>query len=300
MSPDAAYQNMLRGIVTCNYSAMGALAFTTWDIMITFDDEVREIWTRPWTHLKSLYLFLRFFSFGAQLLSTVIYLKLSAGLILTRSGCQKWVIFQGFSSQILMMGVQVILILRVQALYNGNKFFRRLLPAILVSEIVIMSVLFTMKANEIEYGPQCVVVSFPRAAIGFLLPAMLLDTLLFVLTMIKFYQSLRDGWGQVPVISRFMTDGIWAFALPFVILTVNACCMTLLDDAHSSIAFSWIIAIPGFAGYRLILNMSHLLKTPRSNEHTTGLEVDTVPMTYELQTCEYTCQRSSETSTPSA
>lgn len=273
---------MLRGLQTCNYSAMGALAFTTWDIIITFDDEVREIWKKPWTHLKSLYLFLRLFSFSAQLLAVIVYMKLSAGLTLSHSGCRKWVVFQGVTSQILMIGVQVILILRVQALYNENKFFRRLLPTLFVSEIVVMSVLFTLKADEIQYGPHCVIIYFPVAAVGFFLSAMLLDTLLFVLTMAKFYQSLRDGWGQVPVISQFMTDGIWAFALPFIILIINACCMTLLNDALASIAYSWVIAIPGFAGYRLILNMSHLLKSSRPHECTTGVAVDTVPLTFQI------------------
>jgi len=81
-----------------------------------------------------------------------------------------------------------------------------------------------------------------------------------------------------------MKDGIWAFALPFVILVINTCCMTLLDSALSSIFSTWVIAIPGFAGYRLILNMSHLLKSSRLGETTTTGVVDTVPLTYGFQT----------------
>lgn len=46
-------------------------------------------------------------------------------------------------------------------------------------------------------------------------PPVLLDMLLFVLTMIKFYRAIRDGWGRETIYSRFMQDGIWAFALPF-------------------------------------------------------------------------------------
>ncbi|KAJ8481096.1 hypothetical protein ONZ45_g15425 [Pleurotus djamor] len=79
--------------------------------------------------------------------------------------------------------------------------------------------------------------------------------------MVKFYKALRDGWGRQPVISRFMSDGIWVFALPFVILTLNTLCMALLKGAMASVAYSWVIAIPPFAGARLILSMSHLLNT---------------------------------------
>jgi hypothetical protein len=41
------------------------------------------------------------------------------------------------------------------------------------------------------------------------------ESLLFLLTMVKFYAALREGWGREPIISCFMRDGIWAFALPF-------------------------------------------------------------------------------------
>jgi hypothetical protein len=46
-------------------------------------------------------------------------------------------------------------------------------------------------------------------------PPIVFESVLFVMTMVKFYTALREGWGQEPVISRFMKDGIWAFALPF-------------------------------------------------------------------------------------
>jgi hypothetical protein len=294
MGSDPAQLDMLRGLQACNYSAMGALAFTTWDMAITIDNEVGEIWKKPWTRLKSLYLFLRYFSFGSQLLFVVIYMRWSAGLNLSPSGCRKWVLLQSISSQILMIGVQIILILRVRALYNTNKILCRLLPIFFFSEMLTMTVLLSLKADGIRYGPQCVIIHFPPAAVGFFLPPILLDTLLFLLTMAKFYQSLRDGWGQVPVITRFMTDGIWAFALPFLILVVNTFCITLLDGALTSVACSWVIAIPGFAGYRLILNMSHLLRSPHPGEYTTGLEVDTLPMSYELETTNCQCTSSYE------
>jgi hypothetical protein len=41
------------------------------------------------------------------------------------------------------------------------------------------------------------------------------EFILFVLTMIKFYHAVREGWGREQVLTRFLEDGIWAFALPF-------------------------------------------------------------------------------------
>jgi hypothetical protein len=33
--------------------------------------------------------------------------------------------------------------------------------------------------------------------------------------MVKFYHAVREGWGREHALTRFLKDGIWAFALPF-------------------------------------------------------------------------------------
>ena len=43
------------------------------------------------------------------------------------------------------------------------------------------------------------------------IPPLIFETIIFVLTMIKFYQSIQDGSGLM--IFNFMTDGIWASVL---------------------------------------------------------------------------------------
>ena len=98
-----------------------------------------------------------------------------------------------------------------------------------------MTVIFASNFASIEYSTHCTVVYVPVAIVGFLCvlfyascefwkksfvifysgPPIIFESVLFVLTMVKFYIALRDGWGQEPMISRFLKDGIWAFALPF-------------------------------------------------------------------------------------
>lgn len=46
-------------------------------------------------------------------------------------------------------------------------------------------------------------------------PPLAYDSLIFALTLYKFFVSLRmEGWTHVIVIRKFMRDGVWAFALP--------------------------------------------------------------------------------------
>ncbi|KAF4605571.1 hypothetical protein EYR40_004357 [Pleurotus pulmonarius] len=265
-----AQDEQLWGLQACNYSAMAALAFTVWDIVVCFEDEVEQIWQSAWTRLKFLYIFLRYFSLVAQVIATILTLGLAAPLYPGRSVCLLLLSFQAISSQALMMGVQVLLVLRVIALFNRVRWLRSFLSALFLVEVVLMTVFFGISLRSMDYGIHCVITGFPITATGFLIPPILYESLLFVLTMIKFYQALREGWGRQPVISRFMSHGIWAFGAPFVILTVNTLCMALLKGAIASVAYSWIIAVPPFAGARLILSMSHLFSQQPSVGQTTS------------------------------
>ncbi|KAL4268416.1 DUF6533 domain-containing protein [Pleurotus pulmonarius] len=265
-----AQDEQLWGLQACNYSAMAALAFTVWDIVVCFEDEVEQIWQSAWTRLKFLYIFLRYFSLVAQVIATILTLGLAAPLYPGRSVCLLLLSFQAISSQALMMGVQVLLVLRVIALFNRVRWLRSFLSALFLVEVVLMTVFFGISLRSMDYGIHCVITGFPITATGFLIPPILYESLLFVLTMIKFYQALREGWGRQPVISRFMSHGIWAFGAPFVILTVNTLCMALLKGAIASVAYSWIIAVPPFAGARLILSMSHLFSRQPSVGQTTS------------------------------
>lgn len=95
--------------------------------------------------------------------------------------------FQGASSQILMMAVQVILILRgtakhsdagmifeitpshaVQALYYEKTYLKLVLYGLFLAEVSTMTILFALSMPNILYGSHCVITSFPDITGGFL------------------------------------------------------------------------------------------------------------------------------------
>lgn len=45
-------------------------------------------------------------------------------------------------------------------------------------------------------------------------PPLGFESIVFVFAMIKFRESIQDGSSLIPVLFKFMTDSIWAFALP--------------------------------------------------------------------------------------
>lgn len=234
-------------------------------------------------------------------------------------GCRALVGLQAAACQVLMFGVQIVLILRgaccayyatygpihifstlVEALYYEKLCLRLLLRALFFGEVITVTVLLGTVIPEITYGVQCVVTWFPPRSIGYLYvscsfplfsltklrnsaPPICLEALLFILTMIKFYRAVRGGWGREPIMTRFLADGIWAFALPFS-ASVDPCplgmcicrfsqqCLSSTRSAPSgspvpgpplrfrmspklcavgctnySVFSSWMIAAPGFA-----------------------------------------------------
>jgi len=82
------------------------------------------------------------------------------------------------------------------------------------------------------------------------------ETILFVLTLVKFLLALRDGWGRTSVVYLLVRDGTWAFMLVFVTLCVNAgFYLGAGDSAITAIAFPWLLSIESFAGARIVLNL---------------------------------------------
>ncbi|KAF8058613.1 hypothetical protein FPV67DRAFT_510089 [Lyophyllum atratum] len=271
------FENAVIGNRICNYSGVVAFTFSVHEWLSTVDEEVEQIWKRQWTPLKFLYIFLRMLSFSTQLFPVVLsFLPFTTSFAFhSIHTCRVVVGFQGAASQVLMLGVQIILLMRVDALYYAHLRLRMFLRALYMVEVVVTWVVFAIAMPKIEYGLNCLVTSFPAGfTVLFFVAPMAMDFLLFVLTMVKFYQAIREGWGREPVIYRFLKDGIWAFALPFTIVTINISCMAFLPGPLSSIGYSWVIAIPAFAGCRLILNMSHLLR---------GRRLEGGPRTYPTQ-----------------
>lgn len=175
----------------------------------------------------------------------------------------------------------------MQALYYDKTPLKHLLRGLFIAEQIIMAVLFAIAMPELQFGVHCVVIGFPQISAGFFVAPIFFEFTLFVLTMIKFYYAVREGWGREHILTRFLKDGIWAFALPFATLTLNTCCMALLPGAMSSVIYSWAIAVPGFAGCRLILNMSHLLEINRSSRArscTDGEVMDTLVLANDVIT----------------
>jgi hypothetical protein len=264
---DAQFQDPYK----LDLSAVASLAFLVWDILITLDQEVEAIWTKPNKfYAKWLFLFVRYFAVSMQIALLFVGTRLSLDFNYTYSDCVKWYIFQEVGTQVLIATVESILIVRVHALYDRSRIVTVILILLFMVENVVMIITLVGVVPEIGFDPICIVEHSPPRLLLFAVAFVSFETVLFILTLFKFIIALRNGWGRTPVLFLLVRDGTWAFILIFVTLCVNAAFyLGEGNSSMSSIAFPWLLSIEAFAGARLVLNL-HALPFDASADSRSG------------------------------
>ncbi|KAH9016688.1 hypothetical protein EDB85DRAFT_2295106 [Lactarius pseudohatsudake] len=179
---------------------IAALAFLVWDILMTLDQEVEAVWTKP-NKFYTKWLF--FFPFQIVILysfrlNALLFVgtRIVFSLHYTYSDCVKWYIFQEVGTQALIAAVEFILIVRVHALYDRSRIVTSILLLLFIVENIVMIVALVRVVLEIGFDPICTVVHSPPMLL--LIAFVSFETVLFILTLFKFIVALRSGWGRSP------------------------------------------------------------------------------------------------------
>ncbi|KAJ2914626.1 hypothetical protein MD484_g5789, partial [Candolleomyces efflorescens] len=247
---------------------VAALTFLLYDIMITYDDEVRLIWSNPWSLTKCIYFFIRYFPVVLQI--TIMFLG-TPPFTFTHYECYIWNVYQALASALVVACVDYILILRVFALYPRNATVKYFLGGVYLLELIAISVCMGLAVPKLVYDEMCVVVAAP---VTFLIAAgapIAFQTLLFGMTFYKFFQAVKAGWGDIPIMHLLMRDGTWAFILLFAVLIGEAALYGFAPDAYTGVLYGWLNTTFSFCGYRVLLNLNKLnVSQRRPSAHTTG------------------------------
>ncbi len=122
---------------------------------------------------------------------------------------------------------------QVHALYDRNRNVTVPLVVLFLLENLAMTVTLIFVVPGVRFDATCTVVRSPPSLIIFgyghiLLTASAIlilvfysaafisfESVLFILTLVKFLVALRSGWGRTPVVFLLVRDGTWAFFLIF-------------------------------------------------------------------------------------
>ncbi|KAF5322483.1 hypothetical protein D9619_001549 [Psilocybe cf. subviscida] len=266
------------GAQAVNRSSVASLTFLVWDILITFDDEVKHMWARSWSYTKVTYFIIRYLPMLVQISTLLVGSELTPHFHFTPHDCFIWQVYQGVASVVIIALVDIVLVLRVHALYHGDRRVRVVVGVCFLFEIAGMISGLALTLPGIQFDNLCVVTGVSGFLIIYGASSIIFQFLLFGLTLIKFVQAVRAGWGDVPLIKQLARDGTWAFFLLFIAYVGQLGLYGLKNHNYAGVLYGWLLTAFSFCGYRVLLNLHHLAEqaqgASRSSRRTRGTDTN--------------------------
>ncbi|KAF9033269.1 hypothetical protein BDZ89DRAFT_1063008 [Hymenopellis radicata] len=234
-----------------------ALAFQCWDTLITFDREVDDIWTKPnssW--LKWAFLFARYFPLLAQITGRVIDMSIlyQKSLLLNKSFIRGWYISQVLVAWLTILGAEIVMMSRVYAMYNRNRWLGIGFISLLVMETVTVFLGLGLTLPASDFDPLMLITTTSHSFVFFGISAMVAQIIILALSVIRY---VRGEWNGIPIIKLMIRDGTLAFGVLFFV-SLLLVVYTLLDTNWAATTYAWLITFVSVVECRLILNMQRI------------------------------------------
>ncbi|TFK74284.1 hypothetical protein BDN72DRAFT_80022 [Pluteus cervinus] len=237
---------------------IASVSFLLWDVLITLDQEVEYIWSKPrnsW--MKWQFFFTRYFAVAAQVTNRCIEGVIVSGVYLDTDPLKRWFISEIFVGNLLMTAVEVVLMVRVYALYGKNRWIGALFCLMLIAEAIAMVVGVVRNLPDGQFKEFNVLTTTPYSFIYYGIAACVTQIAILILTVIGYKLAVRDGWGKVPIVTLMLRDGSAIFLILFLVLIFTTVA-TMCGTSYAPIGYSWFLSIVASSGCRIILNMQQL------------------------------------------
>ncbi|KAI0349764.1 hypothetical protein OH77DRAFT_1525406 [Trametes cingulata] len=250
------------------YYSVAAMTFLTWDLIVSFAEEVNLVWQRPNGWSRWLYAFIRYVPLLAET-GFFAYFAVQARSLPDFSGgqCNATVLTASVVLHSVIVGVEVVLLVRVHALYDRSRNMTFALVAAFATSLSasILGIYFALR--RLSYDGQCLVSSAPRIMLLAWLSPVVFETFLFILTMMKFRESRLEGLSDKrPLLNTIVRDGSWGFVLALVVMVLNAVIYTMNSDSLTGKFYFWALSILSFVGSHVLLNLRATASDSRSSD----------------------------------
>ncbi|KAK7054450.1 hypothetical protein VNI00_003648 [Paramarasmius palmivorus] len=251
-APIPTPEEVAAGSQAVNRSSVAALAFLLYDICLTFEDEVDLFWPRKWSLMKINFFFVRYFPLFAQAPLLLVGSELTERFHFSSHDCFIWQVYQGVISVLTIMSCDFVLLARIYALYYTHPRIRKLVSICYVFEIIFMCVGLGLALPGVRFDEICVVTDVPTGLLVYAGATIILQTLLFGLTLYKFIVSVRAGWGNVPITGMeayavLESNSIARWRIGFVWAPESFLCWRII---WLDVNFVFILRIPDHVEYQ--------------------------------------------------
>ncbi|OCH87363.1 hypothetical protein OBBRIDRAFT_796292 [Obba rivulosa] len=235
--------------------AVAATAFIVWDTIIHLADEIEYIWQGRHLWTKWCYIFVRHVPYLVQ--GTILYLTdtVSAGRTFSHAQCRDWIVYEFASVESIIVAVEVVLVVRVYAMYNGSKTIMILMVLRFLLEVSGMVTILIVTVPRMTFADTCDITSMPRVFACYWLFSLSFETLLFALTLVKFLRSAAYHVHRKSLFAVLLRDGVWAYAFIFAAMLSNTLMYQLVHNSLAGVLFFCEISVMSFAGSHVLLNL---------------------------------------------
>jgi len=239
-------------------ASWSALSLMCYEKAITFDTEVEILRTPRWGLVTVLYLFTRYYPLVMQITNHFLILNMQSKYPVPMHMCRTWWIYQTIVGHTTMISVELILMLRVHALYNRSFRIGFILSLALLGEIIVICICGRRTLTIVNFDAVCAVAGkIPRDAIYLAAGPVFTQTVILALTALKHLFAIRQGWGRTPLVSLMVRDGALVFVVISTLLALTLIFVVTQDTLTQILFFLFVSVVPAL-GCRLIANMQQL------------------------------------------
>jgi len=253
------------------FASFGALAVQIWEFANSFFDEAEYLCRSRFTLVKLLYIWSRYVPLVGQIanlaLTQIYEVPLEASGPASEPSCVGIFVYKTVMAQQTLTCVEIILLIRVYALYNQNRRVKYFLCTIFLTTCALETWSNGRIIKTLLKGKSCIPEIPPfAAAVTFCASASCYQALILCMTLFKYFVVHRER-ASTPLTALMLREGFQTCFLTFGMLVINVTDGGIrttglrLGDAD----FAWYISLLSVMGCRLILDMRKLAVSQDEN-----------------------------------
>jgi len=232
-----------------------------YDLVITMDQEIEQIWEARWSVGKVFYLINRYYTLFTAIFND--YVVFSPNI--SDEMCLHWFRWQGATGIITVATTEAILSLRLYALWALDK---KVLAIIIASFSISLTVSAALVANgmakisatssAIPGLPFCTRTPPPNSFFRFWFPILVSETVLFALAAVRgiqTYRKLLGSFRKQPLLKVLIRDSFLYYLVVFATYLCSAIIFVTGTDTQMECVICFAVAMASVMGNRLCLNI---------------------------------------------
>ncbi|KAF5310218.1 hypothetical protein D9619_010256 [Psilocybe cf. subviscida] len=222
-------------VVFRNMISLSASAWLVYECFLTLQDEYQAIWRGSMSRVKALYLSGRYIGLAMQLVNIYFVFGPLSITPVPRQKCLSWFIYLAASAVALLIALDIVLMLRVHALYNRQKKVGALFAFLLSTQVVVVYVCCRKTLPLVPFGPTCDVLDCPHQVIVLMVGVVITHIILLFMAVAK--RNLASNASSI--IHLIVRDGAWVFALIVSLWVTIVPYSLFMQTSKPHLVFPW-------------------------------------------------------------